>query len=148
MKWGHVVREKLLVLLLRFVLFARNVGRNRESANNCEPRPKFEWPYVMNSFITMQRHSFRQHGFGSISMHAGITGITALAVKSGLTSRVPCWEIIADNLKKLDGVWAGSQLSTLKGERFGLWTRVATESVSWFLELERAIYCFAVDLIS
>ena len=33
-------------------------------------------------------------------MHAGITGITALAVKSRLTSRLPCWEIIADNLSK------------------------------------------------
>jgi hypothetical protein len=55
MKWGHVVREKLVMLLLRFVLFARNVGRNRESVNNCEPRPKFEWPFVMNSFIAMHR---------------------------------------------------------------------------------------------
>jgi hypothetical protein len=29
------------------------------------------------------------------------------------------WEIIADNLTKPVGVWAGSQLSTLKGERSG-----------------------------
>ena len=49
------LREKLIMLLLRIVLFARNVGGNRERDNNCEPRPKFEWPYVMNSFIAMHR---------------------------------------------------------------------------------------------
>jgi len=45
-------------------------------------------------------HSFRELGFGTISMHAGITAITELAVKSGLTNRSPYWETIADNLKK------------------------------------------------
>jgi len=48
-----------------------------------------------------------------------------------------------------DGAWAGSQPWIVKGERSGLLARTAmTESVSLFLELERAIYCFAVDLIS
>jgi len=40
-------------------------------------------------------------------------------------------ETIANNLKKAGvGVWAGFQLSILKGERFGLRTRIATEDVS------------------
>ena len=56
-----------------------------------------------------------------------------------------------------DSAWAGSQPWTAKGERSGLWTRMATESVSScvrdeivtaFLELERAIHEFAVSLIS
>ena len=49
------MREKLVMLLRRFVLFARNVGPNRESDNNCEPSPTVEWPYVMNSSVAMQR---------------------------------------------------------------------------------------------
>ena len=48
------MREKLVILLRRFVLFARNVGRNRESHNNCEPRPKVEWPYAINSSVAIQ----------------------------------------------------------------------------------------------
>jgi hypothetical protein len=38
-------------------------------------------------------------------MHTGITGITELAVKRGLTNRLPCWEIIADNLSKAGFSW-------------------------------------------
>jgi len=34
-------------------------------------------------------------------MHAGITAITELAVKRGLTNRLPCWGIIANSLKKV-----------------------------------------------
>jgi hypothetical protein len=49
------VTEKLVMLLRRFVLFARHLGRNRESDSNCEPRPNVEWPYVMNSSIAMHR---------------------------------------------------------------------------------------------
>jgi hypothetical protein len=55
------------------------------------------------------------------------------------------WEIIADNLHKAG--WSLGWVSTLdtKDEQFGLWTRIATESVSScqadeiliaFLELE------------
>jgi hypothetical protein len=56
---------------------------------------------------------------------------------------------------KPDGVGAGFQFSILKGEQSGLLTRMATESVSSsgpkksaFVELERAIHDFALDLIS
>ena len=77
MKLEEVVREKLGVLFRRFVLFAQNLGDelweyvrenlfrrfllfawdvrcNRGSHDNCEPRPKVEWPYVMNSSVAMQ----------------------------------------------------------------------------------------------
>jgi hypothetical protein len=48
-KFGKVVREKLVTLSHRFVLFAPNVGRNRGNGNKGQLRPRFEWPYVMNS---------------------------------------------------------------------------------------------------
>jgi hypothetical protein len=50
---AEFVREKLVVLFRRFLLFAWDVRCNRESYNNCEPRPKVEWPYVMNSSVAM-----------------------------------------------------------------------------------------------
>jgi hypothetical protein len=50
---GEYVRENLVVLFRRFLLFAWDVRCNRESHNNCEPRPKVEWPYVMNSSVAM-----------------------------------------------------------------------------------------------
>jgi hypothetical protein len=52
-KLGEYVRENLVVLFRRFLLFAWDVRCNRESHNNCEPRPKVEWPYVMNSSVAM-----------------------------------------------------------------------------------------------
>ena len=67
------------------------------------------------------------------------------------------WEIIADNLHKAGWSLGWAQLWISKDERFGLSTRIATESVSSFraeeiltafLELERAIHEFAVDWIS
>ena len=36
-------------------------------------------------------------------MHAGITAITELAVKSGLTNRSPCWKTIPDYLETAGG---------------------------------------------
>jgi len=51
---GNVVKGKLVMLFRRFVLFARNVGRNRENDNKGKLRPKFEWPYVMSSFVAMR----------------------------------------------------------------------------------------------
>jgi hypothetical protein len=53
-EFGEYVRENLVVLFRRFLLFAWDVRCNRESHNNCEPRPKVEWPYVMNSSVAMQ----------------------------------------------------------------------------------------------
>jgi len=53
-KFGKVVKEKLVMLFRRLVLFARNVVRNRENDNGGELRPKFEWPYVMNSSVAMR----------------------------------------------------------------------------------------------
>ncbi len=49
---GNVVKGKLIMLFNRFVLFARNVGRNRE--NDFKVRHKFEWPYVMSSFVAVR----------------------------------------------------------------------------------------------
>jgi len=49
-KFGKAVKEKLVMLVRRFVLF---VGRNRENDNKGEIRAIFAWPYVMNSFGTM-----------------------------------------------------------------------------------------------
>ncbi len=53
-RFGKVVKEKLVMLFRRLVLFVRNVGRNRENDNKGELRPKFEWPYVMSSFVAMR----------------------------------------------------------------------------------------------
>jgi hypothetical protein len=50
-KFGKVVKEKLVTLFRRLVLFAPNVGRNRGNDNKGQLRPKFEWPYVMNSSV-------------------------------------------------------------------------------------------------
>ena len=52
---GNVVKGKLVMLFRRFVLFAWNVDRNRENDNKDKLRPKFEWPYVMNSSVAMHR---------------------------------------------------------------------------------------------
>jgi len=50
---GNVMKGKLVMLFRRFVLFARNVGRNRENDNKDKLRPKFEWPHVMSSSVAM-----------------------------------------------------------------------------------------------
>jgi hypothetical protein len=54
-EFGQVVRENLVILSRRFRLFAWDVRCNLESHGNCEPRPKVEWPYIMNSSVAMQR---------------------------------------------------------------------------------------------
>jgi len=67
-KFGKLLKEKLAMLVHRFVLFTRNWGRNRgnDSTGELRPlrpkddsdgelRPKFEWPYVMNSSVAMHR---------------------------------------------------------------------------------------------
>ena len=64
-KFGKLLKEKLAMLVHRFVLFTRNWGRNRgnDSTGGLRPkddsdgelRPKFEWPYVMNSSVAMHR---------------------------------------------------------------------------------------------
>ena len=48
-----VVKDKLVALFRRFVLFARKIGANRERDNKRDPQAQFEWPYVMNSSIPM-----------------------------------------------------------------------------------------------
>ena len=50
-KFGEVVKEKLVTLFRRFVLFAPNVDPNRGNDNKGKLRSKFEWPYVMNSSV-------------------------------------------------------------------------------------------------
>jgi len=72
----------------RFVLLARDMRRSRENDNNCERRPKIEWPYVMNSFVAMHRPLVSGPGFGTISMHLGITVSPNSPFKIGLTSRL------------------------------------------------------------
>ena len=47
---------KLVMLFFRFVLFARDVGRNRANENQDKVvPPHFAWPYVMNSSVAMHR---------------------------------------------------------------------------------------------
>ena len=52
-KFGKVVKEKLVTLFSRLVLFVRNVGRNREHDNQ-DKRFQFAWPHVMNSSVAMR----------------------------------------------------------------------------------------------
>ena len=52
-EFGEFVRETLLLLFRRFVLFAGEVRYNRASHYNCEPRPKLEWPHVINSSVAV-----------------------------------------------------------------------------------------------
>ncbi len=47
-------------------------------------------------------------------MHTGITVITVLAVETGLTNRLLCWRIIADNLKK--GGWSLGWVSAIDSQ--------------------------------
>jgi len=54
-KLGKVVKEKFVMLLPRFVLSAQNVARDRKNDNKAKLRPKFEWPYVMNSSVAIHR---------------------------------------------------------------------------------------------
>jgi hypothetical protein len=53
-KFGNFVKDNLVTLFRRFVLFASNVQRKRGKDNNGERRPKWEWPYVMNSSVAKQ----------------------------------------------------------------------------------------------
>jgi hypothetical protein len=74
-KFGKVVKENLVMLFDRFVLFARNVSRNPRNDNQDEPGPKLKWPHVMNSTLAMRgplvsgtwiwhrHHARRNHGF-------------------------------------------------------------------------------------
>jgi hypothetical protein len=52
-KFGRVVKEKLVMLFDGLVLFAWNVGRNRENESK-DKLPQFAWPHVMNSSIAMR----------------------------------------------------------------------------------------------
>jgi hypothetical protein len=58
-EFGEFVRETLLLLFRRFVLFAGEVRYNRASHYNCEPRPKLEWPHVINSSVAVHSPPFR-----------------------------------------------------------------------------------------
>jgi hypothetical protein len=71
--------------------------------------------------------------------------------------RVKNWEIVADNLKKADWSWGASAIDsngrtiwiadTPRGDGRRLIVR-ADEMLTAFVELERAIHKFAVDLIA
>src|SRR3954453_7018779 len=50
---GKYARENLALPFRRFLLFAWNVRCHRETYSNCDPCPKVEWPYVMNSSVAM-----------------------------------------------------------------------------------------------
>ena len=52
-EFGEFVRETLLLLFRRFLLFARDMRYNRASHYNCEPRPRVEWPHVINSSVAI-----------------------------------------------------------------------------------------------
>jgi hypothetical protein len=53
-QFGKVVKEKLVMLFRRFVLFAQNVGRDHQNDNEDKIEPQFAWPYVMNSSVAMR----------------------------------------------------------------------------------------------
>ena len=53
-KFGKIAKEKFVTLLDRFVLFAQNVGRDRENDNKAKVGSKIAWPYVMNSSLAMR----------------------------------------------------------------------------------------------
>ena len=53
-KFGKIVKEKSVMLLRRFVLLAQNVGRDRENDNKAKVGSKSAWPYVMNSSLAMR----------------------------------------------------------------------------------------------
>ena len=54
-KFGKAVREKLVMLSRRPVVFARTVGPNRPNNEVGNLRLRLEWPYVMNSSVAMHR---------------------------------------------------------------------------------------------
>ena len=54
-EFGKAVKENLVTLSRRLPVFAWNVGRNRSNNDNRELRLKLEWPYVMHSSVAMQR---------------------------------------------------------------------------------------------
>jgi hypothetical protein len=67
------------------------------------------------------------------------------------------WEVVADNLKKPNSAWVGSQLQDVEGrtiwivDAHGYGKRFivrAHEVLTAFMELERAIHRFTVSLIS
>ena len=72
-------------------------------------------------------------------MHTGITGTTELAVKSGLLTRLPYWEIIADNVNKCGSSlgWGLSGVSRDARERFSFLSvlEVQPEQTRRFFEL-------------
>ena len=54
-QFGNAVKEKLMMLSRRLVVFASTVGRKRPDNDIGELRLKLEWPYVMNSSVAMHR---------------------------------------------------------------------------------------------
>ncbi len=85
-EFGEVVRENLVILFRRFLLFAWDVRCDHANNHDAKLRAK--------------------PGFGTISLPAGITAITELAAKSGLTNRLPCSEMIA-------GVWMLTRIAAI-----------------------------------
>ena len=49
------MKERLVMLLRRFVLFARNIGANRERDNKRDSQPQFKWPYVKTKLQVLIR---------------------------------------------------------------------------------------------
>jgi len=54
-KFWEAVKNNLVMLSRRLVVLARNLGRNRANNDIGELRLKLEWPYVMNSSVAMHR---------------------------------------------------------------------------------------------
>jgi hypothetical protein len=53
--FGELVREKSLMLFRRFLIFLWDVRCDHANSNDVRLRAKLEWPYVMNSSVTMHR---------------------------------------------------------------------------------------------
>ena len=54
-KFGKAVKENLVMPSGRRLLFARNLKHNRTNNDVRELRLKLEWPYVMHSSVAMHR---------------------------------------------------------------------------------------------
>ena len=52
-EFGEVVRENLVILFRRFLLFAWDLRCDHANNHDAKLRAKLEWPHVMNSSIAM-----------------------------------------------------------------------------------------------
>lgn len=74
-EFGEIVRENLVILFRRLLLFAWDARCDHANNKDVKLRAKLEWPHVMNSSVAMHRplvsatwiwyhqHAHRHHGY-------------------------------------------------------------------------------------